>query len=417
MEMFRFLYLDFNSYFASVEQQERPELRGRPLIVVPLESDYTCAIAASYEAKAFGIKTGTMVKEAKRLCPNLAIVQADHERYVAYHERALAVIERHIPVHQVASIDEVACELMGKEREESRARALALAIKSSLARELGACVTCSIGIAENRLLAKIASDLKKPDGLTFLPTDQVYDRLKHLSVQEIPGIGFNMTRRLEKHLVFTIADLWKLAPKHMRAIWHSLAGEQLYYQLRGLEIPDAPTNKRTVGHSHVLAPEWRVPEAAYIIAQRLCLKAAMRLRRYGMRARFLDVGIRTETERSIYFRAQFEGACDNHQIIHGLSGCWHEWQRGETRPHVRIKKLSVTLHGLEAADIQQASLFETSADNARRARMEALSSAMDTLNHRYGRDTVLLGMLPHKTGFTGTKIAFSRVPDRQEFIE
>ena len=109
--MLRWLVLDLNSFFASCEQQENPELRGKPVIVVPTMAETTCAIAASYPAKAFGIKTGTLVHEARRLCPDVQLVQAHHKLYVEYHHRILAAIDKHIPVEEVMSIDEVACRL------------------------------------------------------------------------------------------------------------------------------------------------------------------------------------------------------------------------------------------------------------------------------------------------------------------
>src|ERR1700723_838578 len=111
----RWLYVDFNSYFASVEQQMRPELRGKPIAVVPVETDSTCAIAASYEAKAFGVKTGTMIYAAKKMCPGLICVMAGHEHYVEFHERILDEIDHLIPVTAVCSIDEMACSLMNNE--------------------------------------------------------------------------------------------------------------------------------------------------------------------------------------------------------------------------------------------------------------------------------------------------------------
>ncbi|MGH8454185.1 MAG: DNA polymerase, partial [Nevskiales bacterium] len=115
--MLRALYIDFNSYFASVEQQDRPELRGKPVAVLPVMTDSTCCIAASYEAKRFGIKTGTNVGEAKRLCPGLVCVQARHELYVEYHQAILKVIDTCIPVDEVRSIDEMACSLTGSWRQ------------------------------------------------------------------------------------------------------------------------------------------------------------------------------------------------------------------------------------------------------------------------------------------------------------
>jgi len=113
----RWLYVDFNSYFASVEQQERPELRGKPVGVVPMLTDSTCCIAASYEAKAHGVKTGTMVPEARRLCPGMLFVVARHELYVEYHHKIVAAVDTCIPIEQVHSVDEMSCRLIGRERE------------------------------------------------------------------------------------------------------------------------------------------------------------------------------------------------------------------------------------------------------------------------------------------------------------
>src|SRR6476469_8760224 len=128
----RWLFLDLNSYFASVEQQLQPELRGRPLIVAPVGSDTTVAIAASYEAKRYGISTGTPVWEAKQKCPDLVVTPARHEKYVEFHDAIVAEVWKHIPVTQVCSIDEVACRLLDNENSAEAARALALRIKAGI---------------------------------------------------------------------------------------------------------------------------------------------------------------------------------------------------------------------------------------------------------------------------------------------
>ena len=110
------LYLDVNSYFASVEQQLQPKLQNKPVAIVPTMTDATCAIAASYEAKAYGVKTGTMIYEAKKLCPEIICVQANHENYVMYHHKILAEIDKYIPIEIISSIDEVACKLIGSQK-------------------------------------------------------------------------------------------------------------------------------------------------------------------------------------------------------------------------------------------------------------------------------------------------------------
>ncbi|HWH41171.1 MAG TPA: DNA polymerase, partial [Usitatibacter sp.] len=157
--MLRSLLVDFNSYFASVEQQVEPRLRGRPVGVVPMLADTTVCIAASIEAKRFGVKTGTKVGDARQLCPGIEFVIARHEIYIEYHHRAVAVVDSIVPVRAVLSIDEMDCELTGRWREPARALKLARDVKKRLAADIGECLRTSIGIGPNTFIAKTASDM------------------------------------------------------------------------------------------------------------------------------------------------------------------------------------------------------------------------------------------------------------------
>ena len=177
----RSLFVDFNSYFASVEQQENPALRGRPVVVVPVIAETTCCIAASVEAKKYGIKTGTVVAEAKNRCPELVIALAHPALYVHYHHRLMKAIDTCIPTQTPGSIDEVECLLMGREREPERAVEIAYRIKQSV-KETGDWLRCSIGIAPNGFLAKTASDMQKPDGLVVLEEKNLPDALFGLKI-------------------------------------------------------------------------------------------------------------------------------------------------------------------------------------------------------------------------------------------
>ena len=150
----KWLFLDLNSYFASVEQQETPHLRGKPVIVVPSDTDWTCAIAASYEAKAYGIKTGTMVMEAKKMCPNLHCVPARHRLYVEYHNKIIEEVSKHIPINTIHSIDELSSRLPPSKRNIDTAKNIAQKVKNSLQQNIGPHIKCSIGFAPNSLLAK-----------------------------------------------------------------------------------------------------------------------------------------------------------------------------------------------------------------------------------------------------------------------
>jgi DNA polymerase IV len=409
----RWLYLDLNSYFASVEQQLNPALRHRPVAVVPVLSDTTCAIAASYEAKAFGVKTGTPIYEAKKMCPGLVCVKAKHENYVDFHHRIMLEIDKHIPIEIVASIDEVACELMGPQCEPKEAMAIAERIKAGLRRNIGPFVRCSIGIASNRFLAKVATDLDKPDGLFLVDNRKMPECLFTLKLGDLPGIGHSIERRLNQVGIHTIEQLWTLLPGQMRHIWNNVAGERFWYILRGIEVSDPETKRSTIGHSHVLAPEWRPVEKSKIVAHRLLLKAATRLRRLGFYAQDMDLSLRVENGPRLRASCRFYRACDNIALTNNFIEMWGGlMERYQPR---RLKKVSVTLHNLIPADKIQPELF---GDNRHMERHESVSRAMDQLNSRYGRDTIVMGTLPKQShNFSGTKIAFTRIPDKREFHE
>ena len=157
----KYLFVEFNSYFASVEQQLNPYLRGKPVAVVPMMTVSTCAIAASYEAKAYGIKTGTMIYEAKKICPDLICVQANHRNYVEFHEKILEETDKYLPIEKVMSIDEYVCELQGKECKTENAIEIAESIKKGIEENIGECMKTSIGIAQNRFLAKTATEIPR----------------------------------------------------------------------------------------------------------------------------------------------------------------------------------------------------------------------------------------------------------------
>ena len=213
------LFLDLNSYFASVEQELRPELRGRPVAVVPLFADTTCCIAASYEAKAFGIRTGTTVGDAKRLCKGIELVEARHEVYVDYHHRVVEAVETCVPVTAVMSIDEMACRLIGREQPLLAALDLGRRVKATIRERAGSTLRCSVGLAPNRYLAKIASDMEKPDGLVALTPDILEAALLRLTPRDLPGVGARMEKRLHECGIRTMEQLLRLGREEMTSVW------------------------------------------------------------------------------------------------------------------------------------------------------------------------------------------------------
>jgi DNA polymerase-4 len=223
-DRFSFLHIDLNSFFASVEQQLHPEYRGRPLAVVPTMADTTCCIAASYEAKTLGIKTGTQVAKAKEICPDIILVAGDHAEYAKYSHRIAEAVELACPVSHTPSIDEMVCQLMGREQEPPRARKIALEIKQSIYKNVGVALRCSIGMAPNRYLAKIASDMQKPDGLIGLLPSQLPRAIAHLELRDLPGVGARTEARLNAKGITTMEQLLALDREGMHKLMNSIWG-------------------------------------------------------------------------------------------------------------------------------------------------------------------------------------------------
>ena len=416
--MLNWLYLDLNSYFASVEQQLQPKLRNRPIAIVPTITDATCAIAASYEAKSYGIKTGTMIYEAKLLCPELICIQANHENYVTYHHKILEEIDKYIPIEIIASIDEVACRLMGTQHQENEARKLAIIIKKGIQKNIGKYIRCSIGIAPNRFLAKTASNLEKPDGLQVLYNTDVPERIKHFKLSDLTGIGKAMENRLIKSGILSIKELYEISPKHMRKIWGNVQGEKFWYMLRGVEIAETKTTRKTIGHSHVLEPKWRPKELAEKVMHRLLLKAASRLRRMEYYSSQMILSFKTEEGIKLIGRRNFYRTSNNNKLLKEAIKIWKYLNK--QKKIRRVKKISVTLYNLQKKTDIHPELFDKIDENnlSKIKRFERLSITMDTINARFGRDSITQGSLPNNIkNFSGTRIAFTRIPDKQEFHE
>ncbi len=418
-EDYKWLFLDLNSYFASVEQQENPALRGRPVAVVPMMTDGTCAIAASYEAKRFGIKTGTKIFEAKQLCPDLVCVLADHKKYVAYHHKILDEVITHTPINKVWSIDELSSRLPPHRRTLHGAMEIAQHIKDGIRKNVGEYITCSIGIAPNAYLGKIASDMKKPNGLVMMTQETIPHILSQLQLRDLPGIGANMEKRLIQKGILSVAEFCTLTAKQARAIWGSVDGERLWYNLHGYDIPPPETHTSVVGHSRILDPDLRHASAARLILRRLTTKAAARLRRKGFLAAGVAVSVRVENGARWGNVLHDEPVNDNSTLLHRMEMLWGE-MIAATRAH-RFKKVAVTFYDLYEPQQITGDLFAQKTCPQRQkdvVKNAALSQVMDQINSKFGGETLRLGMTPQtQAGFVGTKIAFSRIPDQAEFWE
>ena len=424
-DRFGFLHIDLNSFFASVEQQLHPEFRNRPLAVVPTLADTTCCIAASYEAKALKIKTGTQVGEAKKICPEIILVEGDHSTYAEFSHKIAAAVERCCPVAHTPSIDEMVCQLIGREGEPPRARGIALSIKQAIRDDVGETLLCSIGMAPNRYLAKIASDMQKPNGLIGLLPSQLPRAIAHLDLRDLPGVGARTEVRLHAKGITTMQQLLALDRKGMHSLWNSVWGDRMYHWLRGADsgddgAPVASDLQKSLGHSHVLGPDHRSDAGAWAVAHKLLHKAAMRLRMEHFYSGSLAVTIRFALTREQASRmkskqhfsglkhsgwameARFRDCQDTLTLLEVLRSLWSKRPVGPEfqKPFF----VGITMRNLIPESEHQAELFTDPGNRSH------LSATMDKLNLKFGHTTVhLAGMLPARDS-APTRIAFTQIP-------
>jgi len=399
----RVLFVDFDSYFASCEQQLQPQLRGRPVGVVPMLADTTCCIAASYEAKTFGVKTGTRVSDARTLCPGITFVEAKHDRYVRIHHKICEAVERCIPISEIKSIDELYAELPPSWRTEKKARAIATEIRLHLRESVGEYIGCSFGIGPNVFLSKMGSGMNKPRGLTILRQEDLPEALFSLDLSDIHGVGKRMLARLQARDIRTVKQLYMAERRLLHSIWGGVEGDRLYAELRGEWIERDPTTRRQVGHSHVLPPDLRNREDAFAVLHRLTQKASMRLRRLDYYAGAMSIHVRflggSRWERS----ASFFETQHTPFFLTTLRTLW------DSIPPVLGDplKVSVVLSHLLPAQQFTPSLFS----GGWAVREEAVDKAMDRINLDYGPRTIYYAGAHKGMKEAPMRIAFTHVPD------
>lgn len=403
--MLRYLWVDFDSFFASVEQQEQPRLRGQAVGVIPMEAETTCVIAASYEAKRFGVKTGTAVHEARKLCPHINLTLARPDVYVQYHHRIIDAVESCLHVDHISSIDELHGKLMGDEKYPDHAKRIANDVKVKVWSRIGPFVKCSVGIAPSPWLAKVAADLEKPDGLTIIDEHDMPHRLFHLKLDDLPGIAGGMMKRLQRHGVTTIRQLSELSEQRMNQIWASKVwGKVWWHQLRGYDLPYRTTKRRNIGHSHVLPPRMRDDEQARGVMVRMIHKAASRMRRLKYCAGRLDVYIdRLDAPGWSAWLSVSPAARDTNTILHVFSRLW------QRKPGGTPYRVGMVLTDLVTDDSASMHLYDWYRNQS------ALANAMDQIDRKYGRHTVYWGSMFGQTQSAPTRISYTQIPTLDEF--
>ena len=404
------LFLDCDSFFASVEQHLEPSLQGRPVGVAPVLAETSCCIAASYEAKAFGVKTGTPIWEARTLCPGITIVEAKPAKYVEIHHQVIDAMERCIHVDGVLSIDEMWAWLPYNLRERTTVEEIGRTIKTTVARDVSPMVKVSIGVGPNRWLAKMASKMRKPDGLFVIEATDLPQVLHPLDLRDLHGVARGMETRLHAAGIHSVADLCAAPKQTLHRVWGGVLGDRFWHLLRGDNVPDPVSSRKTLGHSHVLPPLSRPPEKAWPIACKLLHKTCERLRSYELLAGLLTLQLRYTDGVSWKTERKTEDTDATLVLMRLLTRLWRE------RPNPRgpILQIHIVLSALCERQQFTPLLFpldETPQSRQDPDKLGRLDAAMDSLRRRYGRKVVYFGTMQDERDAAPMRIAFTHIPD------
>jgi DNA polymerase IV len=418
-EQVNWLFLDMNSYFTSVEQQVQPHVRGKPTAVVTVDAESTVCIAASYEAKAFGVSTGTALGEARKKCPDLNVVVARHEIYVEYHNKIKAAVEQNcLHISKIISIDEMECRLRGRDRQISNAQELARQVKQAI-RSVGETLRCSVGLAPNRFLAKVASNMEKPDGLVTLTANQLPQILFSLKSRDLPGIGHQMEKRLLNQGIATMEQLWRLDMDQMTQLWGGVLGTRFWLKLRGVDFDERESRTSSISHQHVLPPDLRTYEQACAVGKKLLHKAAVRLRKAKLWTSAMAIFVlfsksqkSKEDDPSGYWlhydrpvweaSLRFPSCQDTMTLVNVFQEAWKDC------PKFRRVMVSVALLDLIPENMRNMTLFDKMYGGEK---FDRLAQVMDSVNAKYSATTLYLGGIHDVKEAAPPRIAFKSIPD------
>ena len=389
------LFLDMNSFFASVEQQVQPPLRGKPVGIAPFAGDSGCIIAASREAKARGVKIGR-VGEMKKLCPDIKIVESRPALYMIYHKEIKKVIESFTPYFEPLSIDEFVLHLTPREQSYEAAIKLGKDLKAAIRERVGDYLTCSVGIGPSRFLAKMAGERKKPDGLTVVRLSDLSRFYADLSLLDITGINYRLESQLNFFKIYSPTDLYNCSLARLRQTLNH-PGRLWYYRLRGFEVDDSIVGSKTIGHSHVLPPELRSRQGAESVIRKLIFKASRRLREEKYQATGVSVAVNFWGSESFAQGKKVAAFCDtqsfSNHVFDLLKKC-----RWVGRPSY----VSVASFGLVRLAGEQVSLLSEI------EKQKTISKTIDLINDEFGASTIFPASMFAARDSAPDRISFGR---------
>jgi DNA polymerase-4 len=377
------LHVDMDAFFASVEQLDNPALRGKP-VLVGYDGARGVVAAASYESRVFGCRSAQPIAVAKRLCPQAIIVPVRHGRYREESRKVFAIFERYTPVIEPLSIDEAFLDVTGSERLHGSGEAIAARIKQQVHDETG--LTASVGVAPNKFLAKLASDLNKPNGLTIVRDGQVDALLEPMSVSRIWGVGPKMAGMLAGLGITTIGQLRKMPIDVLARRVGREEAEHFQRLAHGIDSREVTPDReaKSIGQEQTFGVDVADVEAVRGVLLEQAEQVAARIRRHELRARSVTVKIRFGDFQTITRRCTLPQASDSTaEIWKAAREQFERWAVGEFKP---VRLIGVSAGSFDAADAQL-DLFA----NPQSQKQKELDRAVDRINAKFGGTTIRRG--------------------------
>lgn len=407
------LFVDMNSFFASCEQQDNYWLRGRPVGVCVYTGKHGCVIAPSIEAKQKGIKTGMRLDQAMILCPELVPVETHPNRYREYHTKIIAILRSFSDDVLPKSIDEAVVDLTNYQLVYKDIQQVARNIKQAIREKVGDYLQCSIGIAPNVFLAKLASDIQKPDGLTLITPDTIDGVLAKLALTDLPGIGHRMASRLQQHGIYTPLDLRYTQPERLRAICQSIIGWHWHLRLNfGGEVDlTAHEGNKSMSAMRTISSEQRqTPERLDELLQSLCLTLERRMVRQNVFCQDMSFSCRYHTGKTFNYEFHFpepkQDGIELYYIIRQRLDKFQAVHRCEPVLNEHLRSMSVVVFRFIPTDVVPLSLFDNN------TRKNTLRQTLHELKAKYGNDKVLRATELRDNPIYRDVIGFGNIKDR-----
>lgn len=385
------LHIDFDSFFASVEQQYNPLLRGKPIGVTATHGR-TCIIAASKEAKKYGIKTGTRSFEAEQLCPFIQLVPADFNKYLTVSKKFLDICKDYSPFVELFSIDEVFIDVSQTVHLFGSVDAIVSLIRKRIACEIGIYITASVGISHNKLLAKLASGMQKPNGLVKITPNDVETIYKKAALTDICGIGERTKLRLYKLGIYTLLQLREIPFYTLKAEFGNIEAQFLKNIGLGKDFREVipytlKPSVKSVGRNYCLPKNEYNQRVILQNIYELCQEIGVKLRRLNKKAKTVGLGLRgTRTE---YGRISIDKYIDTEDALFFVcKRLYDSWGFGKHDVNEdMVRMISVWAENLVEKANTSLPLFE---DDRKK---EQVVKAIDTINEKFGHHTIRNGFL------------------------